>query len=172
MALHTSSSSLNEVSLPPGWEEACSPGHLPSDLPTREASQKDPIVAALPLGWDIRSDDQGRTFDADNYARTTTWDEPPTPSLPPGWETRATQRNRVYYVHAPTRDVTWTEPGCADLPVGWERRVDMDKKRIYFVNHNTRTTTWDDPRVDAEELKASKTRQRNPFRWSFVSKFT
>ncbi|XP_071958251.1 E3 ubiquitin-protein ligase Su(dx)-like [Antedon mediterranea] len=62
----------------------------------------------LPPGWEMRTDQQGRTYYVDHNAHTTTWERPQ--PLPQGWERRHDPQGRIYYVDHNTRSTTWQRP--------------------------------------------------------------
>ncbi|KAK7114006.1 E3 ubiquitin-protein ligase Su(dx)-like isoform X2 [Littorina saxatilis] len=67
----------------------------------------------LPPGWELRKDNQGRSYYVDHNTRTTTWERPQ--PLPPGWERRVDPRGRVYYVDHNTRCTTWQRPNTESV---------------------------------------------------------
>ncbi|XP_072259797.1 E3 ubiquitin-protein ligase Itchy homolog [Pyxicephalus adspersus] len=82
----------------------------------------DPL-GPLPVGWEKRTDGNGRVYFVNHTTRTTQWEDP---------------RNQGQLNEKP-------------LPEGWEMRFTVDGVP-YFVDHNRRTTTYIDPRTGKSAL--------------------
>uniref|UniRef100_A0A672ZKZ6 HECT-type E3 ubiquitin transferase n=1 Tax=Sphaeramia orbicularis TaxID=375764 RepID=A0A672ZKZ6_9TELE len=82
----------------------------------------DPL-GPLPLGWEKRTDSNGRVYFVHHPTRSTQWEDPRTQGL----------------------------LNEKPLPEGWEMRFTVDGIP-YFVDHNRRTTTYIDPRTGKSSL--------------------
>ncbi|XP_029470522.1 E3 ubiquitin-protein ligase Itchy homolog isoform X2 [Rhinatrema bivittatum] len=82
----------------------------------------DPL-GPLPLGWEKRTDSNGRVYFVNHNTRATQWEDP---------------RSQGQLNEKP-------------LPEGWEMRFTVDGIP-YFVDHNRRTTTYIDPRTGKSAL--------------------
>ncbi|XP_029470032.1 E3 ubiquitin-protein ligase Itchy isoform X2 [Rhinatrema bivittatum] len=82
----------------------------------------DPL-GPLPLGWEKRTDSNGRVYFVNHNTRATQWEDP---------------RSQGQLSEKP-------------LPEGWEMRFTVDGIP-YFVDHNRRTTTYIDPRTGKSAL--------------------
>ncbi|BFZ19909.1 hypothetical protein BsWGS_22948 [Bradybaena similaris] len=108
---------------PPPAAPTNTPPPRPSDTTTTDTNSSastPPTTAAvapsnepLPPGWEMRTDNQGRSYYVDHNTRTTTWERPI--PLPRGWERRVDNRGRVYYVDHNTRTTTWQRPNTESL---------------------------------------------------------
>lgn len=139
-----------------------------SSIPRTQIQRRDEY-GALPLGWERRIDQLGRTYYVDHNTRTTTWNRPST-NASVNDAARATEaaaeRERNFNRALPDDMLgvengggsssgagsggaiatgNGTSSGSGPLPSGWEQRT-TPEGRTYFVDHNTRTTTWVDPR--------------------------
>uniref|UniRef100_A0A3B4EMF4 E3 ubiquitin-protein ligase n=1 Tax=Pygocentrus nattereri TaxID=42514 RepID=A0A3B4EMF4_PYGNA len=83
----------------------------------------DPL-GPLPLGWEKRTDANGRVYFVHHPTRSTQWEDPRTQGL----------------------------LNEKPLPEGWEMRFTVDGIP-YFVDHNRRTTTYIDPRTGKSSLE-------------------
>uniref|UniRef100_A0A672ZN51 E3 ubiquitin-protein ligase n=1 Tax=Sphaeramia orbicularis TaxID=375764 RepID=A0A672ZN51_9TELE len=83
----------------------------------------DPL-GPLPLGWEKRTDSNGRVYFVHHPTRSTQWEDPRTQGL----------------------------LNEKPLPEGWEMRFTVDGIP-YFVDHNRRTTTYIDPRTGKSSLE-------------------
>lgn len=83
----------------------------------------DPL-GPLPLGWEKRTDTNGRVYFVHHPTRSTQWEDPRTQGL----------------------------LNEKPLPEGWEMRFTVDGIP-YFVDHNRRTTTYIDPRTGKSSLE-------------------
>ncbi|KAM8947327.1 E3 ubiquitin-protein ligase Itchy homolog isoform 1-T1 [Pelodytes ibericus] len=82
----------------------------------------DPL-GPLPVGWEKRTDANGRVYFVNHTTRTTQWEDP---------------RNQGQLNEKP-------------LPEGWEMRFTVDGVP-YFVDHNRKATTYIDPRTGKSAL--------------------
>uniref|UniRef100_A0A3Q3W0B0 E3 ubiquitin-protein ligase n=1 Tax=Mola mola TaxID=94237 RepID=A0A3Q3W0B0_MOLML len=89
---------------------------LQDQLAATANKEFDPL-GPLPLGWEKRTDTNGRVYFVHHPTRTTQWEDPRTQLL-----------------------------NDKPLPEGWEMRFTVDGIP-YFVDHNRRTTTYIDPRT-------------------------
>jgi len=85
------------------------PGNGPTNGPVNSptngpATREEP----LPVGWERRVDQFGRTYYVDHTTRCTSWERPQ--PLPSGWERRVDGRGRTYYVDHNSRTTTWQRP--------------------------------------------------------------
>lgn len=137
----------------------------------------DDDILPLPLGWEMRTTNEGRAYYLDHSSRITTWKRPTSKTstqdprtrnkkekdiespLPEGWEVRISSLDgRLYYVDHKNRTTSWVRPNSSKplttkpLPKGWERRSTRHG-RIFFVDHNTKSTQWTFPKVHEVEKK-------------------
>ncbi|XP_030069144.1 E3 ubiquitin-protein ligase Itchy homolog isoform X2 [Microcaecilia unicolor] len=87
-----------------------------------QSKEFDPL-GPLPLGWEKRTDNNGRVYFVNHNTRATQWEDP---------------RSQGQLNEKP-------------LPEGWEMRFTVDGIP-YFVDHNRRTTTYIDPRTGKSAL--------------------
>eukprot|EP00729_Bicosta_minor_P011256 gene11256-957_t len=103
-------SPVSRATGPPPAAAAAAQQPLPR-RPTASGGGGGAASAALPQGWEKRTDNSGRTYYVDHTTRTTHWKLPPSHAkLPEGWEMRQDQRGRTYYVDHNTRSTTWERP--------------------------------------------------------------
>uniref|UniRef100_A0AAR2J652 E3 ubiquitin-protein ligase n=1 Tax=Pygocentrus nattereri TaxID=42514 RepID=A0AAR2J652_PYGNA len=91
--------------------------------PAVQNKEFDPL-GPLPLGWEKRTDANGRVYFVHHPTRSTQWEDPRTQGL----------------------------LNEKPLPEGWEMRFTVDGIP-YFVDHNRRTTTYIDPRTGKSSLE-------------------
>ncbi|XP_067360841.1 itchy E3 ubiquitin protein ligase a isoform X2 [Channa argus] len=96
---------------------------LQDQLAATANKEFDPL-GPLPLGWEKRTDTNGRVYFVHHPTRTTQWEDPRTQGL----------------------------LNDKPLPEGWEMRFTVDGIP-YFVDHNRRTTTYIDPRTGKSSLE-------------------
>jgi len=122
-----------------------------------------PPQLALPQGWEVRQDNQGRPYYIDHVNKKSTYEDPRYNlqlfPLPNGWELKFDQQGRPYFVDHNNKKSTYDDPRVIQdytqppapasanvpLPKGWEMRHD-NQGRPYFIDHNNKKSTYDDPR--------------------------
>lgn len=123
---------------PPDPPSGTAPPAAPAGASATNTAGPDPNAnEPLPPGWEMRRDNQGRTYYVDHNTRTTTWERPQ--PLPLGWERRVDPRGRVYYVDHNTRTTTWQRPNT-DMVTNWHnwqewrnnRTMDAMNRRFLF----------------------------------------
>ena len=78
--------------------------------------QADDGEGPMPVGWERRTDSNGRSYYVDHNTRTTTWEDPrrnvttPQQPLPSGWEMRLSPEGYPYFVDHNNRKTTFTDP--------------------------------------------------------------
>ncbi|XP_069508366.1 E3 ubiquitin-protein ligase Itchy homolog isoform X2 [Ambystoma mexicanum] len=87
-----------------------------------QSKEFDPL-GRLPIGWEKRTDSNGRVYYVNHTTRITQWEDP---------------RTQGHLNEKP-------------LPEGWEMRFTVDGIP-YFVDHNRKTTTYIDPRTGKSAL--------------------
>jgi len=130
----------------------------------------------LPVGWEHRVDDSGRTFYVDFISKCTTWDRPAaapspdlmvssvsgecsTPASAPMGRPACTGGREVdaigtlSSVGGAQRD----SATAAALPAGWEERQDDASGNFYYIDHVNRRTTWERPATPAAAMVGSST---------------
>eukprot|EP00794_Sanderia_malayensis_P018717 gene18716-20606_t len=100
------------------------PASIPPEVEALISDSED----ELPVGWEMRTTDDGKIYYIDHNSRATQWEHPGT--------------NKRKFV-------------SEDLPFGWEKATDEDGKDI-FIDHVHKRTTYVDPRLAMAATKNTK----------------
>ena len=98
---------------------------------------------AMPVGWERRTDANGRAYFVDHNSRTTTWEDPrrnptatPQQPLPPGWEMRLSPEGYPYFVDHNLRKTTFTDPRTGKSVVTQAQMQQMTYERNFKFKMN------------------------------------
>jgi len=127
---------------------------IPPSTRTTTTYQTVAPTGPLPLGWEMRYDQNGVPFYVDHNTKTTSYSDPrvktvqqttvvqPSPIFDPNYWFGGTSKTTTTVYNTTAQAPNPTE---RPLPPGWDMRYDP-QGRIYFVDHNTKTTSYNDPR--------------------------
>lgn len=101
----------------------------------------DPSKLNLPVGYELRTTQQGQVYFYHIPTGVSTWHDP---RIPKDLASRGFALDQL-----------------GQLPTGWEMRQ-TSSGRVYFVDHNNRTTQFTDPRLNAQILSSILQRQTAP----------
>ncbi|CAF1292780.1 unnamed protein product [Rotaria magnacalcarata] len=120
-----------------------------SDTKIQQHVAEEPIAAkSLPPGWEVRTDNSGRTYYVDHNRRRTTWNHPNSQNanITGQYQIHESEACAEFGSLVPDCTMVYDHLNQSVTGTSWDVCTALSG-RYYYIDHVNKTTTWQNPRV-------------------------